>query len=196
VIKIQKKLTSRRLKKSLAARFGVENRLETLTYCRVRSAFESVFALHRIHQRLFQQPASFRLLAVLLPLTAILPRATLADTELTVVQSVEEQADVYFADSGRERTPAITAFPHYPRIARRDRVEGETTVCFTVNARGQVIRPGIRDSTHRVFERPALDAIRASTFEPLKSGESKSNLKTCRIYRFKLAAVDESNNEF
>jgi hypothetical protein len=28
-----------------------------LTYCRVRSAFDSVFALHRIHQRLFQQPA-------------------------------------------------------------------------------------------------------------------------------------------
>jgi hypothetical protein len=44
------------LKKPLAARCGVENRLELLTYCRVRSAFESVFALHRIHQRLSQQP--------------------------------------------------------------------------------------------------------------------------------------------
>jgi hypothetical protein len=50
-------VTSRLLKKPLAKRCGVENRLEMLTYCRVRSAFDSVFALHRIHQRLFQQPA-------------------------------------------------------------------------------------------------------------------------------------------
>jgi hypothetical protein len=31
----------------------VENRIEMLTYCRVRCAFDPIFALHRIHQRLF-----------------------------------------------------------------------------------------------------------------------------------------------
>ena len=105
------------------------------------------------------------------------------------------QSDVYFADSGRDRTPKITAFPKYPSIARRDRVEGEATVCFTVNAKGQVIRPGIRSSSHKVFERPALAAIRASTFEPLKPGESKSTLKTCRIYRFKLAPIEVEDRD-
>lgn len=113
--------------------------------------------------------------------------------ETRSAQQDAAQSDVYFADSGRDRTPAITAFPKYPSVARRDRVEGEATVCFTVNAKGQVIRPGIRSSSHKVFERPALAAIRASTFEPLKPGESKSNLKTCRIYRFKLAPIEVSD---
>jgi hypothetical protein len=45
--------SNRLLKKPLATRCGVENRFEMLTYCRVRSAFEPIFALHRIHQRLF-----------------------------------------------------------------------------------------------------------------------------------------------
>jgi protein TonB len=120
------------------------------------------------------------------------PREAPAQAGQEPQQPASTQSDVYFADSGRERTPAITEFPKYPSIARRDRVEGEATVCFTVNAKGQVIRPGIRSSSHRVFERPALDAIRASTFEPLKAGETKSNLKTCRIYRFRLAPVEDN----
>src|SRR5690606_12518205 len=33
-----------------AARCGVENRFEMLTYSRVRCAFEPIFALHRIHR--------------------------------------------------------------------------------------------------------------------------------------------------
>ena len=31
-------------------------------------------------------------------------------------------------------------------------------------------------------------------FEPLKSGESKSNLKTCRIFRFRLDPISASND--
>lgn len=100
----------------------------------------------------------------------------------------------YLSDTRRERTPAITAFPKYPYVARRDRMEGEATVCFTVNAKGQIIRPGIRNSSHRIFEKPALEAIRASTFEPLKPGETKSNLKTCRIYRFRLDPISVASD--
>ncbi len=103
--------------------------------------------------------------------------------------------DTYISDSRRERTPLITAFPKYPYVARRDRMEGETKVCFTVNAKGQIIRPGIRSSSHRIFEKPALQAIRTSTFEPLKPGETKSNLKTCRIFRFRLDPISASNND-
>jgi TonB family protein len=103
-------------------------------------------------------------------------------------------ADTYISDTQRDRNPAITAFPKYPYVARRDRMEGETTVCFTVNSRGQIIRPGIRSSSHRIFEKPALEAIRASTFEPLRPGQTKSDLKTCRIFRFRLDPISASND--
>jgi TonB family protein len=149
------------------------------------------------------------LILLLCSLVALVPEISAAqdgqpqgsNTAQHVARKTEQQNDIYFSDSGRERTPAITAFPKYPSIARRDRIEGEATVCFTVNAKGQVIRPGIRSSSQRIFERPAMDAIRASTFEPLKPGEEKSNLKTCRVYRFKLAPIEsaepaeESNKE-
>lgn len=105
------------------------------------------------------------------------------------------QGGTYLSDTQRERTPAITAFPKYPYVARRDRMEGEATICFTVNAKGQIIRPGVRSSSHRIFEKPALEAIRASTFEPLKPGESKSNLKTCRIFRFRLDPISVANEK-
>jgi hypothetical protein len=41
----------------VAARCGVEDRFERLTYRRVRCAFEPIFALHRIHHGLLQRPA-------------------------------------------------------------------------------------------------------------------------------------------
>ena len=101
----------------------------------------------------------------------------------------------YVYDSSRERTPLVTAFPKYPYVARRDRIEGEALVCFTVNARGQVIRPSVRRSTHRIFEKPALKAIRASTFEPLEPGELGSGIKSCRTYRFRLDPVVAKNGD-
>lgn len=130
--------------------------------------------------------------AELLCLTAGLALAGLVVASIGLAQEARHR-DIYISDSQRERTPAITAFPKYPYVARRDRMEGETTVCFTVNSKGQVIRPSIRSSSHRIFEKPAMWAIRASTFEPLKAGEIKSPLKVCRIYRFKLDAISASN---
>jgi len=100
----------------------------------------------------------------------------------------------YVFDSSRDRAPVVTEFPKYPYVARRDRIEGETTVCFTINRRGEVVRPGIRSSTHRIFRRPALKAIRKSTFEPLASGEALSGVKSCRTYRFRLEPVLAENS--
>jgi len=100
----------------------------------------------------------------------------------------------YVFDSSRERTPVVTEFPKYPYVARRDRIEGEATVCFTINRRGEVVRPGIRSSTHRIFRRPALKAIRKSTYEPLASGEALSGVKSCRTYRFRLEPVLAENS--
>jgi TonB family protein len=125
-----------------------------------------------------------------------LPAMVLTGLLLPGAASAQEPSpgDTYISDTQRERTPAVTAFPKYPYVARRDRMEGETTVCFTVNSQGQIIRPGVRSSSHKIFEKPALEAIRASTFEPLEPGETKSNLKTCRIFRFRLDPISASND--
>ena len=88
-----------------------------------------------------------------------------------------------------ERTPAVTAFPEYPDEAQRDRVEGETTVCFDVDSRGRVVRPSVSSSTQEIFERPAIKAIRASTFAPIAKDLIRSGSEMCRIYRFDLDAI-------
>jgi protein TonB len=130
--------------------------------------------------------------AFVLAVPGILMPAVAVSDDIALVR---QQNTVYFSDSQRERDPAVTAFPKYPYVARRDRMEGETTVCFTVNAKGQVIRPSIRNSSHKIFERPAMKAIRESRFDPLNPGETKSNLKTCRIFRFRLDPIVASTVE-
>lgn len=96
---------------------------------------------------------------------------------------------VHFIDSSTDRTPAKTAFPKYPRIARRDRIEGDATVCFRIDERGRIRGIRLRDATHPIFRRPALRAIRDSSFEPLAPHEILSQGRSCRTYRFRLEPV-------
>lgn len=90
----------------------------------------------------------------------------------------------------RERIPLNSAVPEYPEDARRDRLEGEARVCFRVDERGEVVRPKISSTTDRVFRKPTLEAIRASTFRPLPPGETASPLETCRTYRYRLDPLE------
>ncbi len=120
------------------------------------------------------------------------PRAVLASLLLAAVPvafAQEEDAVQHFTDSSSDRAPAITAFPKYPTVARRDRIEGETIVCFIIDARGKIIRPSVQSSTHKIFEKPAMSAIRSSSFEPLQSGEQMATGRTCRTYRFRLDPI-------
>ena len=73
-----------------------------------------------------------------------------------------------FIDENLERTPSHTVVPEYPHVAMRDRIEGEVQVCYHIDRRGRPYRVAVRSSTHRVFERPARRAVRASTWEPLE----------------------------
>lgn len=93
------------------------------------------------------------------------------------------------SDSPSERVPAITTFPRYPAIARRDRIEGEATVCFKIAPNGRILDPFVESSTHEIFEEPALRAIEASTFEPLAANEDLPGTETCRTFRFRLDPV-------
>jgi TonB family protein len=94
-----------------------------------------------------------------------------------------------FHDTSTDRVPAQTTFPQYPSIARRDRIEGDATVCFRIKADGRVSRPRVTDYSHKIFARPALRAIRKSSFEPLAPGQILRTSKTCRTYRFRLDPI-------
>ena len=107
---------------------------------------------------------------------------------LSPAQDVATQK-LHFIDSSTDRTPAKTAFPVYPRVARRDRIEGDATVCFKVDVDGRIRSIRVKNYSHRIFRRPALRAIKDSTFEPLQPHEVLSTARTCRTYRFRLEPI-------
>lgn len=88
-----------------------------------------------------------------------------------------------------DRKPLVTIVPEYPTVARRDRIEGEVQVCFEITRSGKPRRIGVRKSTHRLFEKPAVRAVRASTYVPLPSGTDVPRIKHCRTFRFQLEPV-------
>lgn len=95
----------------------------------------------------------------------------------------------FVRDTNTDRKPAMTAFPKYPSIARRDRIEGEATVCFIIDERGKIKRASVKSYTHKIFKKPALRAAKKSGFEPLGPGQMLATAKTCRIYRFRLEPI-------
>ncbi len=101
----------------------------------------------------------------------------------------------HFVDSSSDRTPAKTSFPSYPKIARRDRIEGDATVCFRVDIDGRVKSAKVQSYTHRIFRRPALRAMKESSFEPLKPTETLSMARSCRTYRFRLEPILADNDQ-
>ena len=106
-----------------------------------------------------------------------------------VLAADEAPIVIHFRDSSTDRVPAMTAFPTYPSVASRDRIEGEATVCFKIKTNGKISRASVRSKTHRIFSRPVLRAIKKSTFEPLGPGQIQASAKTCRTYRFRLDPV-------
>ncbi|MGB5624160.1 MAG: energy transducer TonB [Woeseiaceae bacterium] len=92
-------------------------------------------------------------------------------------------------EGGTGRKPAFTVIPDYPKVARRDRIEGEVQVCFDVTREGRTRRIAVRKSTHRVFEKPAIRAVRASSYLPLPGDAVMSGIKSCRTFRFTLEPV-------
>lgn len=101
----------------------------------------------------------------------------------------------HFIDTLTDRVPALTAFPKYPSVARRDRIEGEATVCFKIKANGKVSRPVVTEYSHKIFSRPSLRAIKKSNFEPLAPGQILATARTCRTYRFRLDPIEREPDE-
>ena len=84
----------------------------------------------------------------------------------------------HFLDSNTDRVPLLTAFPSYPSIARRDRIQGEATVCFKIKQDGRISRAKLRDTTHRIFRKPALRAIKKSSFEAMTVPELSNSRRS------------------
>lgn len=105
------------------------------------------------------------------------------------------QQGVRQQDSGTDRVPLHTMVPDYPKVARRDRIEGEVQVCFEITREGRTRRIAVRRSTNRLFERPAIRAVRASTFQPLPKDAELSGIKACRTFRFYLEPVVDEGEE-
>ncbi len=93
-----------------------------------------------------------------------------------------------------ERVPLQTLAPRYPPLARQMRLEGEVTVCFNVDRDGKPHRVKVRSSTNRVFEKPAKEAVRGSSYQPLKKDQKESGIKSCRTFRFSLAPAETAED--
>lgn len=112
---------------------------------------------------------------------------------LWAVPAMANEAPVVEYVPGHEgdRVPLHTVVPVYPEKARRARLEGEVEVCFNVSREGRTSRISVRRSTNRVFEKPARDAIKGSTYKPLPPEQPMSGIKTCRTFRFTLTPADD-----
>jgi len=117
---------------------------------------------------------NWRILAVLVVSVSVFA----ADDEQPIVARI--------VDSSSDRVPQLTVAPKYPRKARRDRIEGEVQVCFDIDREGQTHRISVRNSTNRVFEKPSINAVRASSFRPMQKDERVPLIKYCRTFVFAL----------
>ena len=95
----------------------------------------------------------------------------------------------HLQDDQHERVPLNTVAPAYPALARRDRIEGDVQVCFNVDRKGRPYRIAVRTSSNRVFEKPAIRAIRASRYQPVPRDQEVPAIKTCRTFRFRLRST-------
>jgi len=116
-------------------------------------------------------------------------------TSATIMADEELSTSItHFVDTATDRIPAMTTFPKYPSVARRDRIQGEATVCFKIRSNGKISRAVVTERSHRIFSRPSLRAMRKSTYEPIGPAQILAVERTCRTYRFRLEPILVSND--
>ncbi len=109
---------------------------------------------------------------------------------VNVTTAKDDDGALRVPDEVTERVPLHTVAPQYPPLARQMRVEGEVTVCFNVDRDGKTHRVKVRSSSNRIFEKPAIKAVRGSRYQPLKKGQKETGVKSCRTFRFSLPPVE------
>jgi TonB family protein len=72
----------------------------------------------------------------------------------------------------RDPLPLLRVDPHHPPQAQQTRLEGWVQVRFTVSSAGSIEDAGVVESSDRVFEKSALQAIAKWKFQPsLRAGK-------------------------
>ena len=89
-----------------------------------------------------------------------------------------------------DRNPAQTVIPEYPRQAWLDQIEGDVQTCFFVTRGGRPYNIAVHHSDHKLFERPAREAVKKSWFEAIPRSENVSLFRTCRTFQFRLESLE------
>jgi TonB family protein len=105
---------------------------------------------------------------------------------IAIIAAATEVSAADYGGESDERKPSRTVVPVYPERARQERIEGDVQVCFNVDKAGRTHRVRVRKSSHRVFEKPAVLAVRSSRFAALANAKVLTGIKTCRTFRFRL----------
>src|SRR5210317_1847322 len=116
-------------------------------------------------------------------------------TALTLSNLASGDDAVEKFDSDTDRVPLLTTVPDYPEVARRDRIQGEVQVCFNITRDGYPRRIAVRSSSNRLFEKPAMKAVRKSTWVRLDDDQAMSGIKACRTFRFSLVPVNKGPDQ-
>ena len=110
-------------------------------------------------------------------------------TIVVTVSAEENDGLTHLLDPLADRVPLHTVVPVYPMRALQDRLQGDVEVCFDVDRSGRTSRIAVRRSSHRIFEKPAIQAVKSSSYKPLPDDEVMTGIKTCRTFRFRLDPV-------
>jgi TonB family protein len=110
----------------------------------------------------------------------------LAQGKVTVLDTIAGDSS-HAAD---DRNPVRTVIPEYPRQAWLEQIEGGVQLCFYVTRGGRPYNIAVRHSDHKVFERPAREAVKISWFEAIPRSEKVPPIKSCRTFQFRLEALE------
>jgi protein TonB len=82
----------------------------------------------------------------------------------------------------------------YPRIARQQKIEGVVRVEFVIRKNGSPTRLQLTQRAHPFLDKAALDAIRRTTFNPVRVGGTRINLAVSVPITFRLEPDRMSRN--
>ena len=92
--------------------------------------------------------------------------------------------DIGVLDKLPKRIVAIA--PVYPFQFKREGIEGWVKMVLIIDQRGNVIKASIRESSHREFEKPSIEAVLQWKFEPGTRNGKAVKVRRIQPFSFKL----------
>lgn len=86
----------------------------------------------------------------------------------------------------RENVRRVRRNAPYPRLARTQKIQGVVRVAFIIRKDGTPTRIRIAQGAHSLLNRAALDAVRRTTFKPVRVGGKRINLSVSMPITFRI----------